>query len=326
MKNRSKVRGIRVSLVLWAALAAPLAQAAKVARVQTDQAAVLAAPKKDAKEVRRLSTGTMIVTSNLPTEGFFKVRLSDLTVGWIATDAVQQVETERVSPEEAARQKANGGEPTPGTPQTAEGLSNPDRAFLLRAGAGAAIFSPTELDALFRLSTTHLAFGVTTEVGLRFTPRVSALLRLEYLTESFIAVDQNSLKSYGITLTGVPVLLGPEFTVTRPKSRWSIRLGAFGRISALTGFTSTSLSEVAPNVTTIRGTTVALYGRALVEVPVYREWNLAADLGYRFVKTASLVPSESGNGSEIFQSSGVLIPIATSLSGPNFQLLVSRAF
>jgi hypothetical protein len=196
----------------------------------------------------------------------------------------------------------------------------------VRLGGGGSILSPTELDALFGLQTTHLGLGITGEVGFRFTPRISALLRLEYLTESLVALDQNSRKTYELTLTGLPVTVGPEFTLTKPKSKWAVRLGAFAGLSVLTGFTSTSLSEVAPNVTTIRGTTLALHGRVLVEYPVYQTWNLAADLGYRLVKTARLIPVESGNGSELFSTGGVPNPIATSLSGPSFQVLVSKAF
>ena len=301
------------------------AWAAKMARVQSDQAPVLQAPRKDAREIRKLGTGTMVVSGNLPVEGFYKVRLSDSTIGWIAAENIQQLDTVRITPEEAAAAKL-AGEPVAGASPTPTGFTNPDRALLIRLGGGGSIFSPTELDAVFGLSTTHLGLGITGEVGFRFTPRISALLRLEYLTESLVALDQNSRKTYGLTLTGLPVLVGPEFTVTKPKSKWAVRLGAFGGLSVLTGFSSTSLSEVAPNVTTIRGTTLALHGRVLVEYPVYRDWNLAADLGYRLIKTARLVPVETGNGSELFTTAGVANPIATSLSGPSFQILVSKAF
>lgn len=61
---------------------------AQTARVDTPETMVYSIPnEKDARVVKVLSKGAPLAVSNVPTEGYFKVRTSDGTVGWVkATD------------------------------------------------------------------------------------------------------------------------------------------------------------------------------------------------------------------------------------------------
>jgi hypothetical protein len=79
MKKRSAFMATWIALSLSAAGA----QAAQWARVIDDQVDFYDGPTRKHHSLRKLSKGTMLQASNYPTEGYYKVRLQDGTIGWI---------------------------------------------------------------------------------------------------------------------------------------------------------------------------------------------------------------------------------------------------
>src|SRR3954453_20346412 len=76
------------------------AWAARGARVDDEDVPVYVNPDAKSKVLTRLKQGIEIVASNLPTQGFYKVRLRNKTVGWIAADtlALRPIPTATPSP------------------------------------------------------------------------------------------------------------------------------------------------------------------------------------------------------------------------------------
>jgi uncharacterized protein YgiM (DUF1202 family) len=64
------------------------AHAARKATVDVDQTEMLRGPQKDAGVLMRLKKGQKITASNYPTEGYYKVRTSDGTLGWVKADSL----------------------------------------------------------------------------------------------------------------------------------------------------------------------------------------------------------------------------------------------
>ncbi len=78
----------RSALLLLAILVTPAVHAAQWARVIEDQVDFYDGPTKKHRALQKIPRGTMLQASNYPTEGFYKVRLQDGTIGWIKSSVL----------------------------------------------------------------------------------------------------------------------------------------------------------------------------------------------------------------------------------------------
>jgi hypothetical protein len=62
----------------------PLAKAAQVGTVIVDEASVVEYPQRGSRELSTVDRDAVLAVSNLPTEGFYKVRLASGDLGWIS--------------------------------------------------------------------------------------------------------------------------------------------------------------------------------------------------------------------------------------------------
>jgi len=84
------------------------AQASLPARATKDDTDVFFAPNLNSKVVLKIPKGTAFESSNYPVEGFFKVRLADGAIGWIAADHVALYDPDEL-PEEKVIDKPSWG-------------------------------------------------------------------------------------------------------------------------------------------------------------------------------------------------------------------------
>ena len=76
-------------LLILTLIAFPLsARAARHGKVDVDGTEVLGAPRKSANVLMKLKVGQKVMVSNYPTEGYYKVRTSNGTLGWVKADSL----------------------------------------------------------------------------------------------------------------------------------------------------------------------------------------------------------------------------------------------
>jgi uncharacterized protein YgiM (DUF1202 family) len=78
-------------LLVWALAffsTAP-AFAARTAVVDVDQTEMLRGPQKNSEVLQTLKKGQHVTASNYPTEGYYKVRTVDGTLGWVKANTLE---------------------------------------------------------------------------------------------------------------------------------------------------------------------------------------------------------------------------------------------
>ena len=82
-------------LILVIALSASVSWAAKVAKVDVDNAELREGPEKKSNVIMTLPKGIWVATSNMPVRGFYKIRTGKGVVGWVATTDIVVSEKSR---------------------------------------------------------------------------------------------------------------------------------------------------------------------------------------------------------------------------------------
>lgn len=67
----------------------PQAHAARTAVVDVDQTELYRGPQKDSQVLTHLKKGQHVTASNYPTEGYYKVRTVDGTLGWVKANTLE---------------------------------------------------------------------------------------------------------------------------------------------------------------------------------------------------------------------------------------------
>lgn len=78
-------------LLVWALALCSSASAfaARTAVVDVDQTELLRGPQKSSEVLQYLKKGQHVTASNYPTEGYFKVRTVDGTLGWVKANTLE---------------------------------------------------------------------------------------------------------------------------------------------------------------------------------------------------------------------------------------------
>lgn len=79
----------KIFFVMGLLLGVSSAYAARTAIVDVDAIDLLTVPKPKAASILKLKKGTKLAASNYPTEGYYKVRTSDGTLGWVKADTLE---------------------------------------------------------------------------------------------------------------------------------------------------------------------------------------------------------------------------------------------
>jgi uncharacterized protein YgiM (DUF1202 family) len=74
--------------LLWVLAIVTSAHAARTAVVDKDNTDLLRGPQQDAQVVTELKKGQHVTASNYPTEGYYKVRTVDGTIGWVKANTL----------------------------------------------------------------------------------------------------------------------------------------------------------------------------------------------------------------------------------------------
>lgn len=297
------------------------AWAARLASVDIDGTEMYGGPGKQFPLIQKLNRGTLVTASNLPIQGFFKVRLSSGAMGWVQADTlvlqpVPKNEAPAMGPPGAVLPSGDAKPSEPEPPTTNE----------LRLFAGMDLYSFSDLNTFLNASLFNSAFHFGIEYQLEFTPAWFGVVRLERLFKTVVGTDatfpqaQNVQFSLGVT----PFMIGVEHPLLKHKD-WTfgaalligLGLGADFLVSA----PDSSASEVS-------GTAFSALLRGDAEWKVADFMALYGSLGLRFLRASSALPTITGTGaaSTVLVTGGTYVPLAINMSGIELELGVSFLF
>ncbi len=329
---RSIAIAFTAALVLIVAPASP-AHAARPARIDVEGAELFEGPGRGYPVTEKLSRGTQVSASTYPTEGFYKVRTGSGVIGWVSVDSI--VVDDLPDPTEpAAQQPLN-------TPSTAD-PSNPwrgkapvanqnefrnhryDKFLRLRALIGLDFFSASDVNNYLSFSSglkNGVSFGG--ELDFRFTRDLAMVIRVERIAKSIVGRDSATGNSYQLDASAIPVMVGMEVTLS-DESNFSSFFGAMAGLGINTTLSSTYISNL--STTSFVSQNFTGLGRFLFAYHVSKVTHVFAEVGYRILRSPSMVPTSEGTGNEIWKRGGVYQPQILDMSGAYLGLGVAVHF
>jgi hypothetical protein len=342
-------------LVLLMILCASNAYAAKMGTVTRDDAFVYDRPEESSPTHFKLAVGDVVTISNYPTQGFYKVRTAKGVTGWLISNAVLVGEDSnqpepRVSFNPSPKPSASPSEMAPvistpiatpspspspsaepikktvtpvrrpapviphyedvpaGTSQAPVKEQSGSHAMSVKIFAGADFASFKEVNQLVGTTLFSSLSYYGAEFAYSLYDDIDILLRADDLTKT------SSVETTSFKVSSFPIMLGLDYKALKWKKLTLSTAVLFG-YSSNTELTETASSLPAPNVTQFSSNNFTEMFRVSVDLQVVQWMSLYGEFGYRFLKTPSVTPNESGSGSSVFQSNGSFVPIPLNLSG-----------
>ncbi len=306
---------IWIGLSVAVALCAQDAMAARIARVKVHGSKVYAQPSSSSRVLGTLPRGTVVATANTPKQGYYRMKTKSGLLGWIAADALVF--------------KSSSG-------SAARGRSGPvdvsvrryDR-FKVRAIGGMSLFNLSEVNEYLGIDSMKAGLSGGVELGYAFTPRISALLRVERIAKSVTVLSPDETMTFLLDAVSLPVMAGVEYQVIQKKPSaskgFTLDVAVLGGMGLGTTLTSTAGDFDEPNETVYGGSTFTVYPKATGNVYISRKFALIGEVGYRILSTASAAPTTTGNGAtELFAATPPAFAI--NMSGLVFGVGLSYSF
>lgn len=301
-----RARSLLVALLLsvCALGTAGEALAARLARVDIEGAEIFEGPGKGYRLLEKLPKGAAVSASNVPTEGYYKIRTVAGVVGWISAE-VLVIEPE--SPEEKKKEEEKRAD-----------ARRYKRDVRLKLLGGANFFGADQVNQLFGIDALQLGLNYGGELQLFLAPWISLGFRYEYVVKSVNA--SNDTDTFEIDLRSNPVMAGVELHLI-DDSMLEFSITGYGGMALQTELVSVASDRAAPNETKLFAHSPTFTVKANVGFNITKSIGLYAEFGYRYLKTAKLTPSIEGDGSDIFRDdptdpSSDYIPVSINLTGP----------
>ena len=295
--NRSVPWGSRVRLLFFfifvsgVGLSCPsLTWGARPAEVDKDKVRVHENPHKMSRVLETLSRSTVIAVSNVPTEGFHKVRTPSGKIGWVIAEELALGPIP--SPEAIAR-----------SPQS-ETKRYAEKWVRVRGLGGLDFFSLTTPIPSFQIS---LGYHFGGEIEYRLSPSWGIVLRVEQIVKTVGLTDSNTGKIFSLSLGSTPAMVGLDWVMIQGTNT-SIRLGLFAGIGLQTYFRSTNLTDVPPpdNVATLASTPITAMAKVEFNWQILPWLGAFCEGGFRYLQTPEMT-TPSGNGALILNPSFSLV-------------------
>lgn len=317
------------------------AQAARVATVEGDKVDMRDGPNETAQPVETLDHGLQIAASNVPIQGFYKVRGPDGKIGFVAEDQLSFAASAPGSgtngkPKDAPSGKdadaeldddllsAKSTEKSEYLEPRLPGQFQP--VITVRGMGGLALFDAADLNSLLQTNNFKNGYYFGGEILFTLARKLSLVGRVEKIAKSFSGIETGTKTLFEFDLASQPLQLGLEYRFDpSPKVFWSFSaLGGLALNTSLSAIylvdgTNTLLTEHA--WTALAKTTLGLKlfsGRLTV----------FAEAGYRLLKTSALTPTIKGTDSQIFTEpkAGTYVPVQIDMGGLMGGLGIGLAF
>lgn len=274
--------------------------AAQVGQVIVDAAPVYEYPQFASKLISKLKKGDSVPVSNLPTEGFYKVRLKNGDLGWISgNDVFVGVQSGKSPPP-----KVKFSESTYPTDEEAEDapsepapVSNAKKNTRVLLGLGLQNLNYTGPDTKFQgIASLNYGTNAGLEVQFRWTDNLFWAFRVETLFTSAPALTVANGSSQTMSQNNIPIQLGLVYSVINAK-KFRLGVGAYLGLSIsklIVDQTPVSGTEEANTYSTTSPTgTLALQGFYALS----KSFELFAEADYRYEKTSQFPQSNLGSTS-----------------------------
>ena len=295
----------------WALISGPSAWAARAGVVDVEGAEVFEGPGKGYRLVDKLHKGAQVAASNIPTEGFLKIRTTTGVVGWVQADALVLGGEGESAPSPDSQQAV-----VPGPASTAQDFrSERQRKFIrIKMLGGATLFNAQDVNERLRFDGIRNGVQYGGEVTFMFTNDLGMVIRVERLIKNLVAEDDPTNKTYQLDAGSFPVMAGVELALAKtPKfvSHFAMMAG----LGIQTELRSTGLDFVDPNVTVFSDYAFTGLVKLSFSWMVFRNIGLFAEGGYRILRSRELLPSPAGNGKEIFEVNHATTAMTLDFSG-----------
>lgn len=294
-----------------------VALASRYAQVDVDSLEILAGPSRTFPVLETLKRGAPLTASNLPLEGYFKVRTASGVLGWVHAEQIKLLEPGEAPPPLLPETPAFATAPAPIDPKTGLEVQEAYDLFKIKLYGGLGGVSMAGLKQLLGFST----FGYGPQWGAQFhyahTPRIGLFVRSEIIFKGITIQDSTVSAGAVFTLDAstIPVFVGCEYALySHRKFEWStsaaLGLGFAARMQ------SNYLSSTEVNNSTQFSSTA--YGGLLksdVEWRFHEKIGLFAEGGYRFLVTSDQTPSSAGDGAQLYKLAGQYVPFRLDFSG-----------
>lgn len=264
----------RIGVFLLYALVSSV-QAAQLAKVDRDGVEFYDTPRPGARVIGIIHQGLTFAVSNLPVEGFYRARMPDGFVGWLKSESVVLVKREV------------DNDPLIGK---GEGKLEPPtfQEVSIRGLGGVSMFSMSDVSTALGIASIPAASYFAGELHFGLSPTFAFIARLEYLWKSALATDPLSTTSYTLSFSGLPIHVGLQ---------WNFATGDFTAGFKLLGGVTLSSQMLFGTTQFQKALAFGGLGALSAEYRLSDAFFIAAELGYRYASTGTLVASVAGNSS-----------------------------
>ncbi len=292
MKNKFR---LGVLFLLTQFLLLPITQAAQTGEVIVEEAQVYQYPQAGSKVIGRLKRAQTVPVSNLPTEGFYKTRLSNGETGWLSGNDILAGTAARPASSTATprmRKKPpqsritpieqdDGGESE--DPSSTEG----DHTRIL-VGFGMQTLSFSGLSSNYE-KTELLNPG--TQLGLELQFRLSSWLHWAARVDALFGKTGDQVLTNGaaqtMSYTNIPAQLGLVMTLVRSESI-RLSLGAYAGASVVSSIAINQVTSTTTGDITYSSIDPCGLASAQIAYAFGRKFSLFAEGAYRYQQTAEL--------------------------------------
>lgn len=315
LPSRFLIPGLAAALIF---LVPAGAGAARPARVDISGARVLAGPAPEAEVITTLDKGRSIAVSNLPTQGYYKVRLPSGEIGWMAADTLilfdapgGEAGMDSMDYDDPFADGGGSSSPRPlkenpvASPGAGRVLTRRKRdlaAVRVRAVGGMDFWNPAEIQDQLGLNDLTLGFNAGGEVHFVMTPQLAMVSRVEYLRKDAVGRDTSTLETYAFTLSSTLATVGLELTLSGSRV-FSFHTSLLGGLALNTRFRAIHQNTPEPNETLYSNTGFTGMAKAGVVWHFHDVFQFLIEGGYRHIKTKELSPTELDADASIFKDS-----------------------
>ncbi len=299
--------------------------AAQLAKVEAAEVEVYTEPSAQSAVVGKLKSGDLVAASNLPTRGFYKIRMPQGEVGWVSAEVLilnppqeegaNSEETPEVSQEIQKTPKLSAKPKEFETAMKEEHLHH----YVLRGFFDLQLLSWSDFATVTGFNAPSSLKSLSLELEAYVSSSISLLMRFDYLYAGAIGTTDAG-KNYEFSVASTPLIIGVGYTIGRDQA-FSLGVSAMGGLGFGTELSVLSTSDLSPNETILSSSPLVFVGKVHLAHTWKSGFCLAAEAGYRLLSTSLLAPSTIGSGSSIIGSG-----IALNYSGIFFGAGLGIAF
>lgn len=287
------IKSLAISII--AMIFATDVYAAQLATVDIEAVEVRDGPGSKFSTVETISKNRKIAVSNLPTEGFFKVRTPSGKIGWIPSDSVTLGKISEDPEITEAKTGSSGSHP-----------------WEMRAFGGQTFFSMTDVNAVLGTTGFKTGYNFGAEVGYKFNPHIGLFFRGEKILKNTILQIESTQENYSFAVSSLPLMAGLQFMLVETRTL-SADFAIFGGYALASSVSGSAVGAGDPTV--FKASTLTGLAKADLNWRISRRFGFYVESGYRLLRTANLLPAQTGSIENLFQSNGSTVPISLNLSG-----------